>query len=312
MPLVSVIICTIRRLEVFLPLVQSLRAQSYPHLEVLVVGRDGEPAPDLPSEGPVQVRFLGAPKGLAAARNVGISRAQGDYIIFLDDDVSIPPDFVRDAVKILELPEHRTTGGLTAYDRRNYNTPVPARWKLRKLLGITPSLVPGDSNHLGRSVTLAFLQPFSGCREVKWLPGFCQIFRREAIEGLRYDEKMIVEDRDFSMDVGLSWRLIVSGDLHLEHHMSSEARHAHAFQTWRAAFGLGRSYAKRRRSAADVLAAVHVATGELVIDVLVLAAQPKLYNGKVAWSRLKGFVEGYLSWRSERVRPLQARSAGAQ
>ncbi len=217
-------------------------------------------------------------------------------VIFLDDDVAIPDDFLATAISVFAQPENADVGGLTGYDEQNYGAPVNLRWRLRKALGITPSLEPGDSNHLGRSVTLAFFRPFAGCRTVKWLPGFCQIFRREAIEGLRYDEKIIVEDRDFSMRVGDSWRLIISGDLRLRHLMDGEGRHSQAFQTWRAAFGLGRIYRKRQRSAADRIAAVQVAAGELLIDFLVVLRQPRLQNFDVAWMRLKGFCQGYASW----------------
>ncbi|MDZ4796655.1 MAG: glycosyltransferase family 2 protein [Bryobacteraceae bacterium] len=295
--LVSVIICTVRRPELYSGLIASLTRQTWPSLEVLIVGREGETAPAFDNKA---VRWMSAPKGLAPARNVGLANATGDVVIFFDDDVAIPDDFISHAMQVLSQPEHADVGGLTGYDTENYGAPINLRWKLRRQLGITPSLEPGDSNHLGRSVTLAFFHPFTGCRNVKWLPGFCQIFRREAIQCMRYDEKIIVEDRDFSMRVGDNWRLIICGDLRLRHLMDGEARHSHAFQTWRAAFGLGRIYAKRRRNIADRIAALQVATGELLIDSLVLLKQPSFNNAQVTWMRLKGFTQGYISFKAAR------------
>lgn len=296
MPSVSIIICTIRRYELYSSLIEDLLRQTHTELEILIVGRQGETAPEFPKHAAIPIRWMPAPKGLAPARNVGLSHAVGDYVVFLDDDVSVPQDFVGTAVEVLERPEYQRVGGLTGYDRKNYNAPVSPRWKLRKALGITPSLEPGDSDHLGRSVTLAFAAPFQGCRKVKWLPGFCQFFRRAAVEGLRYDEKIIVEDRDFSMKVGETWTLLMCGDLELEHHVDDEGRHAHAFQVWRAAFGLGRSFAKRKRSIGDVFSAVRVFFGELLIDLLILIRRPNRKNFDVTWLRMKGFLQGYLSW----------------
>ncbi len=311
MTLVSVILCTIRRFELYSRLIEDLYRQTYPDLEILVVGRAGDEPPEFPANSRVPVEWMPAPKGLAPARNVGIARARGDIVIFFDDDVTIPETFLADAVATLARPEHAGVGGLTGYDTANYNYPVSARWKLRKMLGITPSLEPGDSDHLGRSVTLAFQAPFTGVRAVKWLPGFCQIFRHQAIEGLRYDERIVVEDRDFSMKVGENWRLLFSGDLKLAHHRDEETRHSQAFQTWRAAFGLGRSFAKRSKSARDLISAVHVFLGEAVIDALIFCRQPRLVNLDVAWSRMKGFLAGYRSW-GETERLANIRPAGHQ
>jgi cellulose synthase/poly-beta-1,6-N-acetylglucosamine synthase-like glycosyltransferase len=145
---------------------------------------------------------------------------------------------------------------------------------------------------------LRFFRPFTGVRDVKWLPGFCQIFRRSAIQGLQYDEKIIVEDRDFSMEVGRSHRLLISGDLKVQHLRDGEARHPSHVQTWRASFGLGRSFAKRRRAFRDWFTIIHVLIGEILIDVIVAISRPSVMNCKVPVWRLNGFVSGFASYRS--------------
>jgi glycosyltransferase involved in cell wall biosynthesis len=298
---VSVIICSIRRADMIAGLLNCLHAQTWRNTEVLVVGSSTQQEIDEPAaDGRLRVRFMPAPKGLAPARNVGLTRAAGDVVIFLDDDVRLPADFIEKAVRLLNASENADIGGLTGYDTRNYSgNAMGMRWRFRALLGITPSTHPGDASRLGRSVPLTFFEPFSGIRDIKWLPGFCQIFRRAAVEGLQYDEQIIVEDRDFSMRVGERWRLGIQGDLHLEHLRDGEARYPSHVQTWRASFGLGRSFAKRRESIRDWFEIVHVLLGEILIDLFVVVAKPSLMNLKVPLWRVHAFVSGFASWRTQ-------------
>lgn len=296
---VSVIICTIRREEIVSALLDCLHAQTWRNAEVLVVGSSTQPEIDRPAtETKLRVRFLPAPKGLAPARNVGLRCADGDLVCFLDDDVLLGPEFLEKAVATFSDPAHADVGGLTGYDTENYPYPMTMRWRFRRWLGITPSLQPGDASPLGRSVPFSFFQPFSGVREVKWLPGFCQFFRAEAVRGLFYDEMIIVEDRDFSMQVGEKWRLMIRGDLHLRHLRDGEARHPNHVQTWRASFGLGRSFAKRRRYVTDWFTIFHVLAGEVLIDVLSLVARPSLVALKLPMWRVNGFLSGLGSFRN--------------
>jgi glucosyl-dolichyl phosphate glucuronosyltransferase len=39
--------------------------------------------------------FIEARQGLSHARNLGVSKAKGDYILFTDDDADIPPDWIQ-------------------------------------------------------------------------------------------------------------------------------------------------------------------------------------------------------------------------
>ena len=307
--LISVIICTIRRADVVRELLDCLAVQSYRALEILIVGGT-DPSAGLQFEmcdSELPLRYITAGKGLARARNAGLAQARGDIVCFLDDDVVIGPDFFAKVVFEFQKPEMKDVGGITAYDTVNYAYPVPPRWKLRRLLGITPSLEPGYCTALGRSIPFSFLTPFSGSRPVKWLPGFCQIFRRTAIGELKYDEHertvngfrgIAVEDRDFSMNVAGNWRLLVIGDLKIEHRRDEEARASHVPMTWRASYGLGRSFAIRSRSLADRLRAMHLVAGEFILDVLIALVRPSVQNCKLPWMRANAFVAGYLSARS--------------
>jgi glycosyltransferase involved in cell wall biosynthesis len=306
--LISVIICTIRRAELVRELLECLMAQSYRQLEILVVGGSdpeaGREYENSVSNSGLPLRFVTAGKGLSKARNAGLDHAKGDLICFFDDDVAIQPDFFQRVIAEFQKPEMTDVGGLTAFDTVNYDGSVTLRWKLRRFLGITPSLEPGYCTELGRSIPFSFLRRFHGVKEVGWLPGFCQIFRRIAIEGLRYDEHervvhgfrcIAVEDRDFSMIVARKWRLVVVGDLLMEHRRDDEARPSNLPMTFRATYGLGRCFAIRSRSFRDRVKAVHVVAAEFVIDVLTALAKPSGENRKIPLLRANAFWAGYQS-----------------
>lgn len=90
LPLVSAIITTFARPEAAKRAIESVFAQTYPRLEIIVV-EDGSPS-DLKAwlveQGRTNVVYIRHEKnlGLAAARNTGLRLAQGQYVAYLDDD----------------------------------------------------------------------------------------------------------------------------------------------------------------------------------------------------------------------------------
>lgn len=89
-PLVSVVIPTRNRPDLVQRAVQSALAQTYPHLEVLVVidGPDEKTASLLASMAEQRVRVISLKEsvGGSEARNTGVREADGEWIAFLDDD----------------------------------------------------------------------------------------------------------------------------------------------------------------------------------------------------------------------------------
>ena len=89
-PLVSAIIATYKRADLVPRAIESVRKQTYPNLEIIVVD-DGSPdntesvVRAIPDE---RIRYIRHEKnkGLPAGRNTGIRAAKGEFIAFLDDD----------------------------------------------------------------------------------------------------------------------------------------------------------------------------------------------------------------------------------
>jgi glycosyltransferase involved in cell wall biosynthesis len=100
-PLVSVVIATYNRSEVLRHAVRSALWQTYPSLEVLVVG-DGctDDSQQVVAElGDERVRWIGLPENSgnqATPNNEGIRRARGAYVAYLGhDDVWLPDHLAR-------------------------------------------------------------------------------------------------------------------------------------------------------------------------------------------------------------------------
>ncbi|MFJ6905747.1 glycosyltransferase family 2 protein [Streptomyces griseoluteus] len=120
-PAVSVVICvyTEDRWEDILAAVASVRAQSHPALETLVVV-DHNPAlldrlaaEYKEAEGPVRVLANAGPRGLSAGRNTGVAASKGEVIAFLDDDAVAERDWLRHFAEGYADPRVLAVGGRT-------------------------------------------------------------------------------------------------------------------------------------------------------------------------------------------------------
>jgi glycosyltransferase involved in cell wall biosynthesis len=111
--LVSVVIPCYRQAHFLGEGIESVLAQSYPHLEILVVDDGssdnvGEVAARYPG-----VRYVRRPNGgLSAARNTGLQHTNGDYVVFLDADDRLLPGAIETGLRHLrEHPECAFTAG---------------------------------------------------------------------------------------------------------------------------------------------------------------------------------------------------------
>jgi len=309
---VSIIVCTYGRAAALGVVLDCLNVQDYRDFEVLII--DGNAGDKTSARDAVEkalgkenfripIRLIQSPKGLTRQRNVGLAEAKGDLICFLDDDVSFGPDFLSQLVGIFQSPEAANVGGITGYDPLNYSAPVTMRWRMKKFLGAIPSLEPGDVDHLGRAVTVSFLAPWAGHREIGWLPGFCMIYRRAAIEGLQFDEKLPTyggEDRDFSMYVGSRWKLWICGDLLVNHHGAQPGRDSHLHRAYQTGFGTARRFAKSASKPGDYATIAKTFAGDVLVDVLTFLSKPTYANGMTIFVRTKGFCAGWASCEARR------------
>lgn len=94
LPLVSVVIPAYNAAATLAATLDSVLAQTWPHLEIVVVD-DGslDGTPDILARYALRVRGLRQPNGgLAAARNAGLAAARGEFIALLDADDLCEPE----------------------------------------------------------------------------------------------------------------------------------------------------------------------------------------------------------------------------
>lgn len=104
-PLVSIISINYDHPEVTCQMLDSLRKITYPNIEVIVV--DNASPNDDPSIIPArypEVKFIQLEKnlGFAGGNNVGIRQARGKYILLLNNDTEVTPDFLEPLVAKFE------------------------------------------------------------------------------------------------------------------------------------------------------------------------------------------------------------------
>jgi glycosyltransferase involved in cell wall biosynthesis len=93
--LVSVVIPCFGQAHFLADAIESVVRQTYPRFEVLVVN-DGSPDDTAAVAARYPVRYFEqAHAGLAAARNAGLERCRGEFVVFLDADDRLLPDALR-------------------------------------------------------------------------------------------------------------------------------------------------------------------------------------------------------------------------
>jgi|SRR3990167_306774 len=139
--------------------------------------------------------------GVAAGRNLGIHRAKGNFIVFLDDDTYITGDPFSKIIEFMKKnkevgivgPKILYPNGNLQESARSFPTPISVFWRGTFLHKIFPNAsfyknyISADFNH--REI-----------KEIDWVLGACQVIRREVFDEIGLlDEKYFFgyEDIDF-------------------------------------------------------------------------------------------------------------------
>jgi GT2 family glycosyltransferase len=114
-PTISVVICcyTMGRWEILLDVIESVRNQTMPPLEVIVVVDHNEDLYKrlLAVVDDVTLAESTGPRGLSGARNTGVGLADSDIVAFLDDDAQAAPDWLERLVVFYDDPDVLAVGG---------------------------------------------------------------------------------------------------------------------------------------------------------------------------------------------------------
>lgn len=104
LPLLSVIIPTYNREQILIDTVKDVLQQDYPNLEILIIDQTSEHKietknylQEVAKTGKIkwyQVKWASLP----GARNYGVHQSKGEIILFIDDDVQLPPNYFKNHV----------------------------------------------------------------------------------------------------------------------------------------------------------------------------------------------------------------------
>ncbi|MBI5597460.1 MAG: glycosyltransferase [Elusimicrobia bacterium] len=292
-PALSVIILGTRRAALARCL-QSLAAARGPRPAEVVVVLNGAPGVSLADLAPwrrsLALCVLAMPAApLGRARNAALRVTRGEVVLFLDDDVVVPPDFLENlARKASEYPAAAALGGP---NRTPPGSPRFARWA-GALLSSAAGAGPMRRRYAGFPVdTWADDASLMLCNLA---------VRRSALEeeGLEFPEHLDRNEENFLLD-GLrrrGRRALHSPDLAVDHERRATLR---GFLRQCALSGLGRGQMTRRapfslrphHAAPLVLVCAAAAAGPLRPGGVALTAAYALLAAVSAWSAQRGFVD---------------------
>jgi glycosyltransferase involved in cell wall biosynthesis len=169
-------------------------------------------------------------RSLTIARNVGIENAAGDIILFLDSDVVLDRDYIKEILKIYkEKPDALGVQGLIQNDKKEKEF-------TDRLIGIFNRLffIHVDEKNKFRllpSLGVSFPSFVDEIIKCEWLSGANQSYKKEILEGFKFDENLKKyswgEDLDTSYMIFKKYphSLFMTPYAKLIHNTSQEGRH---------------------------------------------------------------------------------------
>lgn len=250
----TLIVCTYRRAASIDRLLASLEHQTRPPDEILVIdaSADDETAAVVAGHvdrGAAHLRHVAVPdeeRGLTRQRNHGVAAATGDLVAFLDDDTIPAAGYFAELERCFERhPDAAGVGG--AIDGPAWRHAVPGevtsrgwyrfdgwerrddvRWRIRRTVGLAPSLAPGHLPASGHGRPVSFLPPSGKDYPVEFVMGGASAWRRDVFTSHSFSPHFegygLYEDLDFCIDVARERPLFLCTAATLRHDHDPTAR----------------------------------------------------------------------------------------
>jgi GT2 family glycosyltransferase len=255
--------------------------------EVLVVDGDADASAE-PVAREAGVRYVRSPPGLTLQRNTGIDTAEGDVLVFVDDDTEVDPGLLAALAPGYGDPDVLgVTGPVLDRDLRRFGN-VRSRWR---------RLLPGGGRE-GSLTRFAYprrIQDETREHDVEYMLGGLLTVRRDVAARLRFDERLggygYLEDEDFSYRLSRVGRIrflpaasVVHRNVGAEEKMGAGAR------DFNRTVVVNRTYLFRKNFRRTPLARLQFA---ILIGVLLVH---RAVNGE--WAGVRGLIEGSVeAWR---------------
>lgn len=200
-PLVSVIVPVYNVKEFLSKCVESVINQTYDNLEILLIDDASSDGSELICDsyekktGNISV-FHQDNMGLSGARNTGIDKSKGEYLLFVDSDDWIDADTVEQAVK--KAKEYNADTVIWSYLRE-----YPDRSLKRDVLPAVPTLYTGDDY---RGLYLSVVGPYGEklCHpeNLDVLSSACnKLYKKSIIGALRFEDTKEIGTEDLLFNI---------------------------------------------------------------------------------------------------------------
>lgn len=226
---VSVIVPTHNRPDSLVRAVDAILDQATKPYELIIVN-DGEQ--EIPSDlrdktTQASVKYVyerRSTPSLPASRNCGMALAGGDIVLFLEDDVIIPREFISTLTELYQADQAGLVGGIGG--RVVEETP------LSKRVFDTVSAALGQGRWSPRRMAARYIQLPTALRKklvpARRLSGGLTSLRKSVADELQFEESFtgyaIGEDREFSFRAGQQFALYVAPSLTAVHERAPGGR----------------------------------------------------------------------------------------
>ena len=207
----SVVVATLDRPEPLRRTLESLREAEPQPDEVFVVDADSEASARglvLELQEGLPLHYVNAEPGLTKQRNLGLDRASGDVVVFLDDDVALP----RNLFAVLD--EAYAGEEVVGATGRVIEPNMPARRGGPSSL-VRRLVLPDSRRRPGRFTRYGYPRyviASDGPCDVEFMPGCFMSARRTIAAEVRFDESLgaygLAEDEDFSYRLSRRGRVV--------------------------------------------------------------------------------------------------------
>jgi len=199
-------------------MLDSLRQCSYSDLEIIVVdnGSGAQGVQHLEVEFP-EAKFVYSAEnlGFAGGNNLGFPHATGEYVLLLNNDTEVPPDFLQPMVAMME--SDRRIGVVSP---KLFFFDHPHTLQYAGTTGIHPITSRGRKFGAGEIDQGQHDQPF----ETGFANGACMLIRRNLLEQLSYlreDYFLYYEEHDLTERVRQAgFRIMYQPESHVYHKVS--------------------------------------------------------------------------------------------
>lgn len=230
----SVVIPTKDRIDDLKSCIKSIIIQNYPVKELIIVdGSDNDSTERYirsliesnPELNCIYINQKGA--GTARARNIGARSTSGNIIVFIDDDVILDENYMREIASVFEddaLGEIGGVGGKAREKRERERRMFDALYSIFGLIFLRDSRKKGCVTVAGHPARFPDRSSY-----VEWLDGKNMAYRKGLIGN--FDERLetlgpyaYYEDFDFSYSVNKKYKLFLNTRAGLIHNASQIAR----------------------------------------------------------------------------------------